>query len=87
MPSAFTPNGDGLNDIFRVKNVFPVKNFKMIIYNRWAQKVFESSDISNGWNGYYKGHVASNDTYVWVISFISENEEKQSGHGTVTIIK
>ena len=87
MPSAFTPNGDGLNDIFRVKNVFPVKNFKMIIYNRWAQKVFESSDIRNGWNGYYKGHVASNDTYVWVISFISENEEKQSGHGTVTIIK
>ena len=46
MPSAFTPNKDGLNDIFKVKYPFPVRQFHMVIYNRFGQRVFESHNIS-----------------------------------------
>src|ERR1043165_436482 len=41
MPSAFTPNRDGLNDVFRVKYPFPVKQFNFNIYNRWGQKILK----------------------------------------------
>ena len=87
MPSAFTPNGDGLNDVFRVRYIFPVKQFSMVVYNRWGEKIFQSKDISKGWNGSFKGLTASMDTYIWVIAFIDNDNRKQTQHGTVILIR
>ncbi len=87
MPNAFTPNNDGLNDIFRVKYPFPVKEFHMSIYNQWGQKVFESADITYGWDGVYKGSLSSQGVYVWTISLTDNQGRMQSAKGVVTLLR
>lgn len=87
MPSAFSPNRDGVNDVFRVKYPFPVKTFNMAIYNRWGQKIFESSNITKGWDGTYQGLLQPVGTYIWVISLVDGDGASQSGKGTVVLIK
>ena len=58
MPNGFTPNGDGLNDVFRVKYPFAVTRFHFIVTDRWGEAVFETNDIHRGWNGTWKGEPA-----------------------------
>jgi gliding motility-associated-like protein len=87
MPSAFTPNGDVLNDVFKVKYPFPVKQFSMTIYNRYGEKVFETNNISEGWDGNWKGTLQLQGTYVWIISFKGINNRQQNLKGTVTLIR
>jgi gliding motility-associated-like protein len=87
MPTAFTPNGDGLNDVFRVKYPFTVKQFKMEIYNRWGEKVFESQNITDGWNGNFGNNQAIASIYVWVISFTDMSDEIHQLKGTITLIR
>jgi gliding motility-associated-like protein len=87
MPTGFTPNGDGLNDIFRVKYPFAVKSFHLLIYNRWGEKVFETNNIREGWDGYWKGELSLQGIYVWVISFTDTNNKAQQLKGTVTLIR
>lgn len=67
IPNAFTPNGDGLNDSFKP---FPslVTDYKMSIFNKFGEKVFESFDINIGWDGYFKGKIVQG-VYVYVIEF------------------
>jgi len=87
MPNAFTPNNDGLNDIFRVKYPFPVKEFNMSIYNQWGQKIYSSADIEKGWDGTYQEANAPVGVYVWTISLTDTHGKKQSAKGTVALIK
>jgi gliding motility-associated-like protein len=87
MPTAFTPNNDGLDDVFRVKYPFAVKSFNMIIYDRWGEKVFETNNIRDGWDGLRKGEPSSQGIYVWVISFTDTNNKAQQVKGTVTLIR
>jgi gliding motility-associated-like protein len=66
VPNAFTPNNDGLNDTFRpVATGELIRQFSMVIYNRWGQMVFETSDYSGGWDG----KNAPAGVYGWVISY------------------
>ncbi len=67
MPSAFTPNGDGRNDVFRVKYPFSVTVFRMVIYNRWGMQVFQTNNIGEGWEGTFRGAPQPAGTYVWYI--------------------
>ncbi|MDQ6761879.1 MAG: gliding motility-associated C-terminal domain-containing protein, partial [Bacteroidota bacterium] len=87
MPNAFTPNNDGLNDIFKVKYPYPVKEFHMNVYNQWGQRVFESTDITHGWDGKYKGIPASQGTYAWTISLTDSQGKSQHAKGVVTLLK
>jgi gliding motility-associated-like protein len=87
MPNAFTPNGDGINDLFRVPHPFPVNQFSLTIYNRWGQKVFETRDISQGWDGKLNGVGQPQGGYVWYISLINSSSDKQSAKGTVLLIR
>jgi len=77
MPSAFTPNGDGLNDVFRVKYPFTVSAFSFAIFNRWGERVFQSNDITKGWDGTYNGTDQNAGAYVWMISFIDTDNIKK----------
>lgn len=56
MPNAFSPNGDGINDIYKAKNGYQsLTEFHASIYNRWGQKLYEWNDPASGWDGTYKG--------------------------------
>ncbi|NNV56222.1 T9SS type B sorting domain-containing protein [Limnovirga soli] len=87
MPTAFTPNGDGLNDIFRVKYPEFIKTFHLVVFNRWGQQIFETTNPRNGWDGNLKGVKMDMGTYVWIIDLTDYNNNKQTGKGTVTLIR
>lgn len=67
-PNAFTPNSDGLNDRFRPKQLNIVR-FKLLIYNRWGEKVFETDDPSLGWDGTFRGTQCPAGVYVYSSTF------------------
>ncbi|HEY4147316.1 MAG TPA: gliding motility-associated C-terminal domain-containing protein [Chitinophagaceae bacterium] len=67
VPNAFTPNGDGVNDCFRVKYWGLIKTFELSVYNRWGERVFYTRNLSDCWDGTFKGIPQSPDTYVYVI--------------------
>jgi gliding motility-associated-like protein len=67
VPNAFTPNGDGLNDCFGVKQWGNVADLYFIIYNRWGEKVFETRNINICWDGQQKGSPADPGNYVYYI--------------------
>jgi gliding motility-associated-like protein len=86
VPSAFTPNGDGLNDSFGAK-AEGLKAYNLQIYNRIGELVFESSNIQTLWDGTYKGRkITSTDVFVYQINAIGKNDivmPKQTGKVTL----
>lgn len=68
LPNTFTPNGDAKNECFGIKNWGSTQNVYFIIYNRWGEKVFETNNPNNCWNGKYKGEPAGEGNYVYYIS-------------------
>lgn len=92
IPNTFTPNGDGMNDVFyiRGKGVYRVKSLK--VFNRWGELVFEKKDItpnaaSDGWNGLVKGALASTDTYIYQVEVMCSNTELLKYNGTISLIR
>lgn len=65
IPNSFTPNGDNLNDCFGVKYWGPASRFHLMVYNRWGEKVFETSDPKDCWDGIYKFKPAEAGNYVF----------------------
>lgn len=82
-PTAFTPNGDGNNDVYYARG-FGIKKLQSFkIYNRWGQLLFFSQDENNGWDGYYKGSLQAQDTYFYTIvgeSYIPGKLVKKEGN-------
>ncbi|MEA3478022.1 MAG: gliding motility-associated C-terminal domain-containing protein [Bacteroidota bacterium] len=83
-PNAFTPDDDDRNDVFRVYGpVDEFSKFRMHIYDRWGNNVFESMDMSDGWNGIIDGWQAPAGVYVWIANYtikpsavVTEGESK-----------
>ncbi|MBS4064552.1 MAG: gliding motility-associated C-terminal domain-containing protein [Chitinophagaceae bacterium] len=71
LPNAFTPNKDGLNDCFGVKNWGLITEFKLAVYNRWGEEVFYTTNPSNCWDGTYKGVQQNPGNYVYHIKAVS----------------
>lgn len=88
LPNAFTPNGDGINDSFCLKG-WDVCNaeFKIQIYDRWGEKVFESSDPNFCWNGVFKGQLLSSDVFVCSVSAKYKDETEVNKKGNITLIR
>jgi len=86
VPSAFTPNGDGENDVLAVKEV-GVATLHLRIYNRWGDLVFESSDKSIGWDGYYKGELLNMQTFGYILELVDYDGIKYTRKGNVTLIR
>jgi len=86
VPTGFTPNGDGKNDIL---NIFPigVKLKSFSIYNRWGNLVFTTEDSSKGWNGSYNGKQQPRGTYTWVARIIDLKGQPVLQKGTLTLIR
>lgn len=86
VPNAFTPNGDGLNDVFNAKGHY-INKFDMMIFDRWGEQIFSSNDINKGWDGTVKGKIAENSVYVWKIMVIDVQHKRHELTGHVTLIK
>lgn len=69
VPNAFTPNADGLNDLFKPKFYCHIPEFRFKIYNRWGEKIFESGDVNKGWDGTYAGLKLPVGSYVYFIKY------------------
>ncbi|HEV2479124.1 MAG TPA: gliding motility-associated C-terminal domain-containing protein [Puia sp.] len=69
MPAAFTPNGDGHNDIFRVPPSIPVVIRQFAVYNRQGEMVFYTTNVGQGWDGTSRGHPQPAGTYVWFVEY------------------
>lgn len=72
LPDAFTPNGDGINDVFEIFNKSDFTSITMRVYNRWGELVHEGRDQNHGWDGTFKGVAQSQDVYVYFIEATSE---------------
>ena len=86
VPTAFSPNGDGQNDIFRVRGG-PFKTMVMRIYNNWGQMIFESNDQATGWNGTFNGTEQPIGVYVWVVDVEMLNGKMIKKTGDVTLLR
>lgn len=69
LPNAFTPNFDGVNDIFRPLHPCNMSEYTLQIFDRYGKPVFISRDFSKGWNGTYNGIPADDGTYIWMASY------------------
>jgi len=88
VPNSFTPNGDGINDLFEVfgnKNQWVYLNVN--IFNRWGEKVFESNDINFGWDGRYKGELQNPSVFVYYITIVLNNGDNFFKKGSLTLIR
>lgn len=86
VPTAFTPNDDDKNDFFiPVSTGLLYKDYSFRIYDRWGQKIFETANPKEGWNGKINGNPATVDTYVWIVEgrFIGEKSFSKNGHFTL----
>lgn len=84
-PNSFTPNGDGLNDKFEIKGV-GLKKFKLQIFSRWGELLFESDNIENQWDGTYKGKLVPRGTYVYHVYYTTFLNKRLEKVGTVTVM-
>jgi gliding motility-associated-like protein len=88
MPNAFTPNGDGRNDLFRIPPSITVSTAKFSVYNRWGQLVFTTANSSAGWDGQLGGKPQPLGTYVWMIDYYNPILKRQiMKKGTVELIR
>ena len=86
-PSAFTPNDDGLNDIFKPLGLTATGNSVLSIYNRWGRKVFETTNFSQGWNGKVNGLPQPPGTYIWTFKYASTNNTSELLRGTIVLMR
>lgn len=87
IPSAFTPNNDGVNDIFRPLLFGNVKKYQFTIYNRWSEKVFQTAEPGKGWDGIYSGRQQDTNIFLWICSYQLEGEDQKIEKGTVLLIR
>ena len=92
LPNTFSPNGDGVNDVFypRGSNLYNIQSMR--IFNRWGQLVFEKRDFpantaSEGWDGTFNGRPAPSDAYVYIVEVICNNAQIVALRGDVTLIR
>lgn len=88
VPGAFSPNGDGVNDVLKAFYGENVTAFDFRIHNRWGQTLFATSNINTGWNGTWKGQLQNNDVYVWYIRYKTVlSDKEQVMKGTVLLVR
>lgn len=85
VPNAFTPNGDGLNDLFKARAYFRIDSFELRIYNRWGKQIFASTSLNIGWNGTMNNQQAPPGQYVWMLVY-KRNDKLYRQKGTVLLI-
>jgi gliding motility-associated-like protein len=86
VPNAFTPNNDGVNDRFLVFTD-GAKSISFKIFNRWGEKIFETTTIGEGWDGTYLGKEMNPGVYVYYVEVTYQDDSIQAEKGSVTLIR
>jgi len=84
IPNSFTPNGDGINDTFGIKGEGRFE-FNLVIFNRWGEKIFESSNANNQWDGTYKNEPVQQGEYIFQL--MANGKEYKGQNGKVTLLR
>jgi gliding motility-associated-like protein len=86
IPNAFTPNGDGINDIFLIYGK-DITYFNLQIFDRWGEKVSESNDENIGWDGKYKGSLQAPGLYIYILSISFAGQNAAIYKGSIALIR
>lgn len=87
IPSGFTPNGDGMNDVFKIVNPQVQRLLEFRVFNRWGQEVFSTTNINEGWDGTWKGVKQEIGTYKYIIRVGYADKTQETYKGDVELIK
>jgi gliding motility-associated-like protein len=87
IPTAFTPNNDNLNDVFRPMVFGIVVKFEFSLYNRFGELIYQTNEPGKGWDGRWKGILQPANTYAWVCSYQLEGGEAKVEKGMVSLIR
>jgi gliding motility-associated-like protein len=87
VPNAFTPNGDGVNDVFKPTFYGSSVNYTLTIFNRWGQMIFKSRDPGKGWDGTISGVLQPEGTYIWNCDFQLIGNKPDHKSGAVILIR
>lgn len=87
MPTGFTPNNDGKNDLLKPIILGDVVQYQFRIYNRWGELIFETTDVNKGWDGAYKGKFQSAGVFVWMCVYQFNGQVAKNEKGTVVLIR
>ena len=86
IPNAFTPNGDGVNDVLKVEG-FNIEELYLAIYDRWGEKVYETSSKEEGWDGTFRGSVVSGDVYGYYVKVRCPGGLEFFKKGNITVLR
>lgn len=87
MPNAFSPNGDGINDVYKAKDGWKsIVSFKAAIFTRWGKKLYEWNDPDGGWDGKVNGHVVPDGAYYCVVQAKGADGKNYSIKKTVSVL-
>jgi gliding motility-associated-like protein len=86
LPDAFTPNGDGVNDVYAAKGMF-ISSLQLVIYDRWGSIVFSTDSRDTGWDGTVNGTPAAPGTYVCLVNAIDQTGRKTTRRSGVLLIR
>ena len=86
VPSAFSPNGDGQNDLYRVRSEV-IETMRMVIYNRWGQEVYVLDDIAETWDGSYRGRPLPPDVYGYFLTAICYDGQVFTKKGNISLLR
>ena len=87
VPNTFTPNGDEMNQVFQPIIPAPVTSYRLRIYNRWGELIFESFDPSNYWEGTYNGELVPDGIYTWEIIVVTVEADTYKNIGHVNVLR
>lgn len=87
IPTAFSPNGDGINDVFK-PTLINFEDYQLEVYNRWGEKIFESDDVNLGWDGTYKSEQMQNGVYLFKMRYkTTEDMNWQNVDGLLNLLR
>lgn len=87
IPNSFSPNGDGINDVFKPLLFGSVEKFEFVIYNRFGEAIFRTNKITDGWSGNYKGKQQNSNLFLWVCTYRFKGEVEKTEKGNVLLLK
>jgi gliding motility-associated-like protein len=89
IPNALSPNGDGDNDMlkFYLQDKYCLKDFAITIYDRWGEKVYETTDINSAWDGTYNGHELNSAVFSYYCKTITATGRQVMRKGNISLVR
>ncbi|MBL7837300.1 MAG: gliding motility-associated C-terminal domain-containing protein, partial [Bacteroidetes bacterium] len=87
LPNSITPNGDQINDEFKLVGFVNFKSYSLKVYNRWGEMMFNSIDPKQGWNGTFMGEIVPMGSYIYIMEFEDWTGKKVELKGFVSILR